>query len=48
MKALNMREAALTVDSENPSGAQRLYLGLGYQPYHTALDMRKPMPANPA
>jgi len=44
MKALNMQEVALTVDSDNPSGAQRLYLGLGYQPYQTSLDVRKPMP----
>ena len=44
MKALNMREVALTVDSDNPSGAQRLYLGLGYQTYETSLDVRKPMP----
>lgn len=44
MKALNMQEAALTVDSDNPSGAQRLYLGLGYQTYETSLDVRKLMP----
>ena len=43
MKALNMREAALTVDSDNPSGAQRLYLGQGYRTYETSLDVRKPM-----
>lgn len=44
MKALNMQEVALTVDSDNPSGAQRLYLGLGYETYETSLDVRKPMP----
>ena len=48
MKALNMQEVALTVDSDNPSGAQRLYLGLGYQPYQTSLDVRKPMPPGQA
>lgn len=42
-KALNMDEVALTADTENPTGAMGLYLGLGYQPYRTVLELKKNM-----
>ncbi|MEL7625418.1 MAG: GNAT family N-acetyltransferase [Anaerolineaceae bacterium] len=42
-KALNMDEVALTADTENPTGAMRLYTGLGYRPYLTILEFYKPV-----
>ncbi len=45
MKAMNMTEVALTVDSENATGALGLYESLGYKTYRTMVDMRKPLPA---
>ena len=41
LKAMNMTEAALTVDTENPSGARGLYERLGFQPYRTLAAYRK-------
>lgn len=43
MKALNLTEVALTVDSENATGALNLYESLGYRTYRTVIEMRKPM-----
>lgn len=43
-KSMNMHEAALGVDSENPSGALGLYSGLGYQTYPRAAEYSKPFP----
>lgn len=40
-KDLGMQEAALEVDSENPSGALSLYKSLGYSPYRTEIVYRK-------
>lgn len=40
-KLLNMDEVALTADTQNPSGAMRLYTSLGYQPYMTQLEFQK-------
>ena len=42
-KMLNMDEVALTADTQNPTGAMRLYIGLGYQPYLTSLELHKPL-----
>jgi mycothiol synthase len=42
-KAMNMDEVALTADTQNPTGAMRLYTGLGYQPYLTLLEFHKPL-----
>lgn len=42
-KLLNMDEVALTADTENPTGAMRLYIGLGYRPYLTSLELDKPL-----
>ena len=41
MKALGMEEVALGVDSENPSGATKLYYDLGYRSYSRSVVMRK-------
>jgi mycothiol synthase len=38
-----MTEATLDVDTENPSGALRLYKGLGYRPYSEFTFYRKPL-----
>ena len=46
MKALGMTEVALGADSENISGATRLYEGLGYRTYSRSVVMRKPMDEN--
>jgi len=43
MKALGMEEVALGVDSENPSGATKLYEGLGYRSYKRSVVLRKPL-----
>ncbi len=40
-KAMNMDEVALTADTQNPTGAMRLYTSLGYQPYMTLLEYQK-------
>ena len=42
MKALGMEEVALGVDSENLSGATKLYYALGYRSYSRSVVMRKP------
>lgn len=41
-KSMNMHEAALGVDSQNPSGAFGLYEGLGFQTYSRAAEYSKP------
>lgn len=43
MKALGMTEVALGVDSQNISGATKLYYSLGYRSYNRSVVMRKPM-----
>jgi ribosomal protein S18 acetylase RimI-like enzyme len=40
-KAMNMDEVTLTADTQNPTGAMRLYTNLGYQPYLTLLELKK-------
>jgi ribosomal protein S18 acetylase RimI-like enzyme len=42
-KLLNMDEVALTADTQNPTGAMRLYTALGYRPYLTSLELHKPL-----
>jgi ribosomal protein S18 acetylase RimI-like enzyme len=42
MKALGMTEVALGVDSQNISGATKLYYGLGYRSYNRSVVLRKP------
>jgi ribosomal protein S18 acetylase RimI-like enzyme len=42
-KLLNMDEVALTADTQNPTGAMRLYTSLGYRPYMTLLEFQKPL-----
>lgn len=42
-KAMNMDEVALTADTQNPTGAMRLYTNLGYRPYRTLFELRKPL-----
>ena len=42
-KAMNMDEVALTADTQNPTGAMRLYINLGYRPYLTTLELHKPL-----
>ncbi len=42
-KMLNMDEVALTADTQNPTGAMRLYTALGYRPYLTYLEFQKPI-----
>lgn len=44
LKSLNLKEAALTVDSENELGALRLYENLGYRTYQVEKVYHKPMP----
>ncbi len=46
MKALGMTEVALGADSENISGATKLYEGLGYRTYSRSVVMRKPLDDN--
>jgi GNAT superfamily N-acetyltransferase len=43
MKALGMTEVALGVDSQNISGATKLYYGLGYRSYNRSVVLRKPL-----
>ena len=38
-----MTEATLDVDTENPSGALRLYENLGFKPYSEFIFYRKPL-----
>ena len=45
-KAINMDEVVLTADTQNPTGAMRLYTALGYRPYLTLLDLHKPLNQN--
>ncbi|MEL7625419.1 MAG: GNAT family N-acetyltransferase [Anaerolineaceae bacterium] len=42
-KTLGMEEVALGADSENVSGATKLYYGLGYRSYNRSVVMRKPL-----
>lgn len=42
-KQLGMNEAALGVDTENPSGALRLYESVGFQPVKSFIEYRKPL-----
>jgi mycothiol synthase len=42
-KALGMTEAALGVDTQNPSGALRLYESMGFQPVKRYTAYRKPL-----
>ncbi len=42
-RLLNMDEVALTADTQNPTGAMRLYTALGYRPYLTSLELQKPL-----
>lgn len=44
LQALNLKEAALTVDSENELGALGLYENLGYRTYQVEMVYHKPMP----
>lgn len=44
-KAMNMDEVALIADTQNPTGAMRLYTNLGYRAYRTVFDLRKPLNA---
>ena len=41
LKAQGMQEAALGVDTQNPSGALRLYQGLGYKEVRKYINYRK-------
>lgn len=43
LRDLGQTEAALNVDTENPSGALRLYEGLGYRPVKRASVYRRPL-----
>jgi len=38
-----MTEAALSVDTENPSGALRVYEACGFRPVNRSADYRKPL-----
>ncbi len=42
-KAMNLDEVALTADTQNLTGAMRLYTDLGYKPYLTILELKKPL-----
>jgi len=42
-KELGMTETALSVDSENLSGALRLYESVGYRKVKQQINYRKPM-----
>jgi mycothiol synthase len=42
LQKLGMRESALGVDTQNPNGALRLYLGVGYHREQCAIIYRKP------
>jgi ribosomal protein S18 acetylase RimI-like enzyme len=43
LKSRGMTEAALGVDTENPSGALRLYLGVGYHREQCQIVYHKPI-----
>lgn len=43
LKARGMQQAALGVDTQNLSGATRLYESMGYEPVHTSAMYRKPL-----
>ena len=45
-KERGMREVALSVDTDNPTGALKLYQDLGYEKYHTMVVFRKAFPSN--
>ncbi len=45
LRGLGLTEAALTVDTQNPSGALRLYEGLGYRPVKRGSIYRRPLDA---
>jgi ribosomal protein S18 acetylase RimI-like enzyme len=47
LKELGMEEAALGVDTENLSGALRLYEGLGFRAVKRSTDYRKPLAPEP-
>ncbi len=44
LQAMNLKEAALTVDAENKLGALHLYESLGYRTYQVEKAYHKPMP----
>lgn len=43
LRARGMTEAALAVDTENPSGALRVYEGCGFRPVSRSITYRKPI-----
>jgi len=43
VKAQGMTEAALGVDTQNPSGARRLYESMGFRPVKSHTLYRKPL-----
>ncbi|HEX8596974.1 MAG TPA: GNAT family N-acetyltransferase [Chloroflexia bacterium] len=43
LKLLGLKEAALGVDTENPSGALQLYQGMGYEVVKSGTSYRKPL-----
>jgi ribosomal protein S18 acetylase RimI-like enzyme len=43
LKSRGMTEAALGVDTENPSGAVHLYLKMGFKAHKKSATYRKPM-----
>ena len=45
LRAMNLQEAALTVDAGNASGALKLYESMGYRTYRTMVEWHKAMPA---
>lgn len=45
LRAMNLQEAALTVDAGNASGALKLYENMGYRTYRTMVEWHKAMPA---
>ena len=46
LKARGMTEAALGVDTENPTGALRVYEAMGFRPVHRGAAYRKPFPSD--
>lgn len=44
LRAMNLQEAALTVDAGNASGALKLYESMGYRTYRTMVEWHKAMP----
>jgi ribosomal protein S18 acetylase RimI-like enzyme len=45
-KDMGLREAALGVDAQNPTGALQLYEGLGFRIYKSGTNYRKTLTAN--